>query len=537
MIVRLGTLLLCGAAICVLAISSAPAASPRDTVRVWRKAHEKAIVADFVTLLSMPNVATNVSDVEKNAAYIEGQLQSRGFETRLLTAEPGTPPSVFAEMKVPGAKRTVIFYAHYDGQPIGQRGWISSPFQPSMRTALPEAKPVDWQNATGPLDPDWRLFARSAGDDKATVQAMFSALDALKAGHIKPTVNIKLLYEGEEEQGSPHFSALVAKNLDLLQCDLMIMGDGPMHQSGKQMVNFGNRGITSLTMTVYGPTKPLHDGHYGSWAPSPSVMIAHLIASLRDDDGHILIPHFYDDVAPVSAADKAAFAAMPPVEDQLKHALGLGRNVGPARLADGYLEPTLNVRAIHVGDEGPAAANAIATQADASFDFRLAPGETPEHTRELLENYLTRQDWFIVRERAGPRDPPLALQDRQGGLGPRRRNRHQDLARPTRLQGRGRFDRSHGRLSSDRAADRGCKLRHGRYRGPAPRAHGRCQHRQLRRQPARAKREPAARKPVGRDRGLRGAADGSELVMDRSAGVEHQIKGLGIAWSERTLKH
>lgn len=398
--VSFGTLLPRAAAICALglAISSAHGSNPADTVRVWRKAHEKAIVADFVTLLSMPNVATNVADVEKNAAYIEDQLEARGFETRLLTVEPDTPPAVFAQMKVPGAHRTVIFYAHYDGQPIGQKGWISSPFQPSMRTPLPEAKPVNWKTSTRPLDPDWRLFARSAGDDKASIQAMLSALDALKAAHIKPTVNIKLLYEGEEEQGSPHFSALVAKNLDVLKGDVLIMGDGPMHQSGKQMVNFGNRGIASLTMTVYGPTRPMHDGHYGSWAPSPSVMIANLIASLRDDDGHILIPHFYEDVAAVSAADKAAFAAMPPVEEQLKHALGLGRNVGPARLADGYLEPTLNVRAIHVGDEGPAAANAIATQADASFDFRLAPGETPEHTRELLEHYLTQQGWFIERD-------------------------------------------------------------------------------------------------------------------------------------------
>ena len=388
------------AAICVLGLmfSTAQGGSPRDAVRSWRKAHEKAIVADFVALLSMPNVATNIDDVEKNAAYIEGELKARGFETRLLAAEPGTPPSVFAEMKVPRANRTVIFYAHYDGQPIGQKGWVSTPFQPAMRTALPEAKAVDWQNSTGPLDPDWRLFARSAGDDKVSIQAMLSALDALKAAHMKPTVNIKLLYEGEEEQGSPHFAALVAKNLDLLKGDLLIMGDGPMHQSGKQMVNFGNRGIASLTMTVYGPTKPLHDGHYGSWAPSPSVMIANLIASLRDDEGHILIPHFYDDVAAVSAADKAAFAAMPPVEEDLKHALGLGRNVGPARLADGYLEPTLNVRAIHAGDEGPAAANAIATQANASFDFRLAPGETPAHTRELLENFLVQQGWFIVRD-------------------------------------------------------------------------------------------------------------------------------------------
>jgi acetylornithine deacetylase/succinyl-diaminopimelate desuccinylase-like protein len=398
--VRLRTLLSCAAAICALGltISSARAGNPRDAVRVWREAHEKAIVADFVTFLAMPNVATNVADVERNAAYIQGQLQARGFETRLLTAEPGTPPSVFAQMKIPRAIRTVIFYAHYDGQPIGQRGWISDPFQPSMRTALPEAKAVDWQNSIGPLDPAWRLFARSAGDDKASIQAMLSALDALKATHVKPTVNIKLLYEGEEEQGSPHFSALVAKNLDLLKGDLLIMGDGPMHQSGKQMVNFGNRGIASLTMTVYGPARPMHDGHYGSWIPSPAVMIANLIASLRDDDGHILIPHFYDDVEAVSAADKAAFAAMPPVEEELKHALGLGRTIGPARLADGYLVPTLNVRAIHAGDEGPAAANAIATQADASFDFRLVPGETPEHTRELLENYLTHEGWFIVRD-------------------------------------------------------------------------------------------------------------------------------------------
>jgi acetylornithine deacetylase/succinyl-diaminopimelate desuccinylase-like protein len=398
MIVRIGTVLVCAAAICALAVSSVHAASSRDTVRLWRKAHEKAIVADFVTLLSMPNVATNVADVEKNAAYIEGELKARGFKTRLLSADPGTPPSVFAEMKIPGAKRTVIFYAHYDGQPIGQKGWISTPFRPSMRTALPEAKVVDLQNSTGPLDPDWRLFARSAGDDKGSIQAMLSALDAIKAAHITPTVNIKLLYEGEEEQGSPHFSALIAKNLDLLKGDLLIMGDGPMHQSGKQMVNFGNRGIASLTMTVYGPTKPLHDGHYGSWAPSPSVMIATLIASLRNDEGQILIPHFYDDVAAVSAADKTALTAMPPVEEDLKHALGLGRNVGPARLADGYLEPTLNVRAIHAGDEGPAAANAIATQANASLDFRLAPGETPSHTRELLENFLIQQGWFIARE-------------------------------------------------------------------------------------------------------------------------------------------
>jgi acetylornithine deacetylase/succinyl-diaminopimelate desuccinylase-like protein len=180
--------------------------------------------------------------------------------------------------------------------------------------------------------------------------------------------------------------------------DLLIFGDGPMHQSGKQLISGGNRGIAGFTALVYGPNKPLHDGHYGSWAPSPSVMIADLVMSLRNEDGHILIPGIYDDVLPVSAADRAALDAMPPVEPALKTALGLGRTIGPPRLADGYLAPTLNVRAIHAGDDGPSAANAIATEASASFDFRLVPGQTPERVRTLTEAYLTRKGWFVVRD-------------------------------------------------------------------------------------------------------------------------------------------
>ena len=380
---------------------TAQAASPAPAVRAWRQAHEKEIVGDFATLLAMPNVATRLADVEANARYLQGLLQARGFSSRLLYAEPGTPPSVFGELKTPGARRTVTFYAHYDGQPIGQAGWISTPFEPSMRTALPDARPVDWK-AAAKLDPEWRLYARSAGDDKGTIQAFLSAFDALKAAGVKPGVNIKLLWEGEEEQGSPHFGALVAKHLDLVRGDLLIMGDGPMNQTGKQDINFGNRGIVDFVATVYGPLRPLHDGHYGSWAPSPTVMIAHLIASLREEDGRILIPGFYDDVAPVSAADKAALAARPDVESLLKKELALGRNVGGPRLADGYMLPTFNVRAIHAGDTGPQAANAIATEGEVSIDIRLVPNETPQHVKALVEGYLAKQGWFVVHETPTP---------------------------------------------------------------------------------------------------------------------------------------
>jgi acetylornithine deacetylase/succinyl-diaminopimelate desuccinylase-like protein len=126
-------------------------------------------------------------------------------------------------------------------------------------------------------------------------------------------------------------------------------------------------------------------------------MLARLIASFRDDDGKILIPGIYDDVVPPTAADQAAIAAMPANESELRRSLGIGRSIGPARIAAGYLQPTFNVRSIHVGDEGAIAANAIATDAFASFDIRLVQGESPARVHQLVEAYLTSLGWTIVR--------------------------------------------------------------------------------------------------------------------------------------------
>ena len=363
----------------------------------YRTAHEKAILTEFTDFLAMPDVATNVPDVEKNAAHLEDLLHQRGFSTRRLSAGPGTPPTVFAELKTPGARRTVLYYAHYDGQPISQKGWVSPAFTPVMRTGpLSDApKTVDWRTAAS-LDPNWRIYARAAGDDKASIEALLVAMDALKARGIKPSVNIKLLYEGEEEQGSHHLQAIVDANKALLKTDLIVMGDGPMHQSGRQMVNYGSRGITGVALTVFGPLRPLHDGHYGSWAPSPAVEIAHLIADLREENGDIKIPHFYDDVRPPTASEKAALAALPPVEAKLQHDLGIGAPATTQRLADSYFRPTLNVRSIHVGDTGENAANAIPISGFASLDFRLAPEETPARVQKLFDDYLVQKGWFIV---------------------------------------------------------------------------------------------------------------------------------------------
>jgi acetylornithine deacetylase/succinyl-diaminopimelate desuccinylase-like protein len=401
MVYRRPTVLTAGLAVATLlaAGAAAPADAARDAAEAWRRAHETRILEEFTSFLALPDVATRQADIEANASRLEEMLHARGFVTRRLSAGPGTPPTVFAEMKVPGARRTVLYYAHYDGQPIGQAGWLSPPFQPTMRTGPLKDDPetiADWRAAATPINPDWRIYARAAGDDKASIEALLTAMDALKAAGRKPSVNVKLFYEGEEEQGSPHLAQIVSDNRDLLAADLIIMGDGPMHQSGRQQVNFGSRGVLGLTLTVYGALRPLHDGHYGSWAPSPAADIARLLAGLREPDGTIDIAGIYDDVRPPTLSDKAALAALPPVEGDLARSLGIAAPITSARLDDSYFRPTLNIRAIHVGDTGPNAANALATQAVASLDFRLTPDERPERVRSLFDAELARRGWFVT---------------------------------------------------------------------------------------------------------------------------------------------
>ena len=383
----------------LLTFSLASAAAPRDAVRAYRVAHETLILEDFSRLLAMPNVATRVSDIETNAAFITEALQKRGFQTQLLSAGAGTPPAIYGELKVPHAKRTLVFYAHYDGQPAGQAAWRSDPFKPIVRagTSAATSKDVDWR-AAGKIDPEWRIYARSASDDKAPVQSMLTALDALQAAGKHPTVNVKVFYEGEEEQGSHHLADILRQYHELLSGDVFVLSDGPRHASGQMQVFFGARGVAAVELTVYGPARPLHSGHYGNWAPNPAVTLIHLLASLRDEEGRILIPGFYDSVRPLSAAEKSSLAAMPDVESGLKRDLALGRTEGSERLAESISRPALNIRGIRSGDVGEGAANAIPTDARASIDFRLVPDQTPLEVREKTEAFLKAQGWFVVSD-------------------------------------------------------------------------------------------------------------------------------------------
>src|SRR5579863_1066691 len=262
----------------------------------------------------------------------------------------------------PGAKRTVMFYAHYDGQPADPADWKSDPWKPVLRSGplAPGVRDIDLATAPEHLEPEWRVFARSASDDKAPIIAMLTALDALRQSGVTPTINLKFLFEGEEEAGSGHLPQILKAHHDTLAADAWILADGPVHPSRRMQVCFGARGVTDVELTVYGPLRALHSGHYGNWAPNPAALLTHLLAGLRDADGTIRIAGFERSVRPLSAAEKQSLAELPAVETGLEEELGLAWSEGDGKsLAELIMRPALNVRGLSSGDVGQKARNAI----------------------------------------------------------------------------------------------------------------------------------------------------------------------------------
>jgi len=375
--------------------------SDQDRVRAYRRTNEHRILSEYLSLLAIPNVASDTPNIRKNAAFIAEMMKRRGLEAALLeTGDTKTPPAVYAEWKVAGAKRTLLLYAHYDGQPTDPKQWTgSSPWQPVIRSAALEsggtivATPTSGQD----INSEWRIYARSASDDKACVMAILAAVDALKANQLVPTSNLKFLFEGEEEAGSPHLGQIIERHRNLLNADVWLMCDGPVHQSGVKQVVFGARGDVNVDVTVYGALRPLHSGHYGNWAPNPALTLARLLASMKDASGRVSIEGWYDDVEPLGPAERQAIAEAPANDKELQRQLGLSKIDGGGRLLlDLINEPSLNINGISSGDVGAFARNVIPTTATAVLDLRLVKGN--EYTKQIkhLTDHIQRQGFHVL---------------------------------------------------------------------------------------------------------------------------------------------
>jgi acetylornithine deacetylase/succinyl-diaminopimelate desuccinylase-like protein len=372
-------------------------------VRAYRMDNEKRIMRELREFLAIPNVASDTENIQKNAARLVEMLEARGVETHLLPIA-GRGPVVYGKLISPTAKHTVIFYAHYDGQPVDPAAWTDGkPFEPALRTAAIEAggKRIPFPEKGGkedqPYRDDWRIYARSASDDKSPIVAILAAIDALRARNIPLGVNLKFVLDGEEEAGSEHLQQTLELHKNLLDADLLITGDGPVHPSGRSLVFFGNRGVLGLNITVYGPARALHSGHYGNWAPNPALELSRLLASMKDANGRVLIEGYYDDVSPLGEAEKKALAEMPKVDLDLQRELGIAKPDGSGKsLAELVTEPSLNIRGLRSAYVGSRAQNVVPDNAEASLDARLVRGEDPQKKLEQIAGFIRNQGYYVV---------------------------------------------------------------------------------------------------------------------------------------------
>jgi acetylornithine deacetylase/succinyl-diaminopimelate desuccinylase-like protein len=379
----------------VAALDDAAAGELRDQ---FERASQRNL-AEYLDALRIPNVPVEPANIQRNADFLSRAFERRGFEVRLVT-NPAGRPVVLAELGPRSGLPTLLFYIHYDGQPVAAEEWSQAdPFVPVVRRRNAAG---EWQDVGAdalqarPLDPELRVFARSASDDKAPILMLLTAFDVLATQAQAPAYNVKVMLDGEEEIGSPSLAATVASARPAFAADALVILDGPVHASARPTVVFGNRGIAQATLTVFGPRSPLHSGHYGNYAPNPALRLATLLASMKDDDGRVLIPGFYDGIR-LTETDRLTFADVGDDEAALRARLGIARS---ERVGANYQEslqyPSLNVRGMAAAGVGALATNILPSQAVAELDLRTTPETDGRHLYDLVRVHIESAGYHLV---------------------------------------------------------------------------------------------------------------------------------------------
>jgi len=386
-------------ALSVLFSATAHAALPEgfDDQAIRRAA--AASFPDYFELLSMPSDSIKPEDIQKNAAWLVKAFEKRGFKAREL--ENKGKPLVFASYEGNTGKRPVIlFYIHFDGQPVIPAQWSQKdPWSPVVKKRGADGKwaEIDKSELFRPdFDPELRVFARAAADDKGPIGMFLASFDLLRENKKLPAVDVKLLLDSEEESSSAGIPAAIAADPALFKADALVVFDAAEHPSGRPTILFGNRGVTPLTLTVYGPKVPLHSGHYGNYAPNPAQRLARLLAGMKDDDGRVTIPGYYDHTH-LTEADRKIMAEVPDDEAALKKRLGIAE---PDKVGASYQEalqyPSLNVRGMAAGGIGDKVATIVPAQAVAELDLRTTVESDGAYLAGLVKDYVAGQGYFLV---------------------------------------------------------------------------------------------------------------------------------------------
>ncbi len=349
--------------------------------------------------LSIPNNARNPRDMAVNLEWLRLAFEKRGFLTKKLVT-PGNDMLLAQKPLQEGAK-TVLFYAHFDGQPTEPAKWDQvNPFDPVLK--VPNERndydPLRWSDVQSDWNPEWRIFARSASDDKSPIIMLLTAIDALEGKGLRQKYNIKVILDSEEETGSKHLPNAVKRYEKELESDFLIIFDGPRHITNQPTLAFGARGIIDIEITVYGPRNPLHSGHYGNYAPNPAFRLASLLASMKDRDGRTVLPGFYGGIE-LTPEVKRVLDQVPDDDEQIMKTIGIAEidKVG-TNYQESMQFPSLNIRGFSSGWVGNQALTIIPSRAIANLDIRTVPENKPDALVQLLKDHIGQQGYHFVKE-------------------------------------------------------------------------------------------------------------------------------------------
>lgn len=360
---------------------------------VWAKGS----FGQLYELLSIPNDAHHPEAIEENVRWCEKAFASRGFSSQRL--ETATAPLLLAKLPRREGLPTVLAYIHLDGQPVAPELWFQQdPYKSVLKEQGPQGgwEEIPWNRLEGDLNPDWRIFARSASDDKGPVMMFLTGLDAMHMMNKPLPYNLKVILDFEEELGSPNLPAAVGRYRDELAADVLVIFDGPRHISNQPTLNFGARGIADITLTVYGPLFPQHSGHYGNYCPNPALRLSQLLASMKDDDGRVIIPGFYDGIN-IDEETRKILRAVPDDERTILNKLGVAKADAVAPTYQEALQyPSLNIRGMASGWVGEEARTIVPATATAEMDVRLVVESDPERLIHAIRQHIEDQGYLVL---------------------------------------------------------------------------------------------------------------------------------------------
>lgn len=386
-------------------------------VREWRAKNEGRILTELIDLLSLPNVAANRADIAKNADLLTAMFEKRGFTVSRW--ETKGSPIVFAKRDAANARGSVVFYFHYDGQASEAKEWTrGAPYTPA---AFLGDKPFALTPQASGVDPNVRIYARSASDDKGPIVAFLAAMDGLLAARANIPWTIKVVLDGEEEAGSRSFDPMMQQRAAEVKSDLAIIVDSPRHASGLPTVYYGSRGGAGATIKVFGATGDLHSGNYGNFVTDPAMALSKLIATMKDEKNNVTIKGFYDDVTPLTASERRAIDEIPNVDQKLLEEFGLAKQEHPeSRIELQHNRPTLSVLGLESGNVYTGTRSAIPGSASARIEMRLVTGLNATKQVDLLVAHIKEQGFHVVDKEpdmATRRKYPLIAQVTRGGGG------------------------------------------------------------------------------------------------------------------------